>query len=410
MTRRIQAAEQEFGSDSFLDIIANIVGILIILIVVAGVRVAQQPVTADNTSPVADIEIIDQVSSADDEAEQQRVAEAARIQADRESAEQQVVQLQDTVGSRQQQLQELNSQIASAEREVDVTEDLLVGANQQLVEQQDNFDKSRIHSNRIRQLTLKTEEDTSKAQQQLLQLSQQTDALHGDLNSIDEELARSVRHQKSISDRLQQIGLQTRQLKEVLDENKPEAPADQVIHHRLSPVSKPATDDELHFRLAGGRISHIPLQQLLERLKDQVSARRSTIMKIAQYEGVAGPVGGFTLKYTVTRSELSPLQALQMGASGGYRIGVSRWVLQPADTLEAERVEDALVIGSRFRQILETAAPDTTITVWLYPGGFEHFARIRELAHGLHLRVAARPLPEGMPIVGSPNGSQSNGQ
>ena len=41
MSRR-QKAEMDFGSDSFLDIIANIVGILIILIVIAGVRVSQQ--------------------------------------------------------------------------------------------------------------------------------------------------------------------------------------------------------------------------------------------------------------------------------------------------------------------------------------------------------------------------------
>ena len=38
MSRRRSSGDQEFGSDSFLDIIANIVGILIILIVVAGLR------------------------------------------------------------------------------------------------------------------------------------------------------------------------------------------------------------------------------------------------------------------------------------------------------------------------------------------------------------------------------------
>ena len=50
MSRRKSDADQEFGSDSFLDIIANIVGILIILIVVAGAKVAQQ---AESRDPVA---------------------------------------------------------------------------------------------------------------------------------------------------------------------------------------------------------------------------------------------------------------------------------------------------------------------------------------------------------------------
>lgn len=55
MSRRSRRDEIGFGSDSFLDIIANIVGILIILIVIAGVRVSQAPVLSkevDSASPV----------------------------------------------------------------------------------------------------------------------------------------------------------------------------------------------------------------------------------------------------------------------------------------------------------------------------------------------------------------------
>ena len=43
MGRRAHKAELEFGSDSFLDVICNIVGILIILIVVVAVKVERQP-------------------------------------------------------------------------------------------------------------------------------------------------------------------------------------------------------------------------------------------------------------------------------------------------------------------------------------------------------------------------------
>ncbi len=52
---RSRSGDLDFGSDSFLDIIANIVGILIILIVIAGLRVARTPVAteAPETTPVA---------------------------------------------------------------------------------------------------------------------------------------------------------------------------------------------------------------------------------------------------------------------------------------------------------------------------------------------------------------------
>ncbi len=43
MSRKNRDNEQSFGSDAFLDVIANIVGILIILIVVAGVKVSRAP-------------------------------------------------------------------------------------------------------------------------------------------------------------------------------------------------------------------------------------------------------------------------------------------------------------------------------------------------------------------------------
>ncbi len=40
----------EFGSDSFLDVVANIVGILIILIVVAGIKAGATPVTVERVA------------------------------------------------------------------------------------------------------------------------------------------------------------------------------------------------------------------------------------------------------------------------------------------------------------------------------------------------------------------------
>jgi hypothetical protein len=177
----------------------------------------------------------------------------------------------------------------------------------------------------------------------------------------------------------------------------------------LSPVGQSVSDTELHFRLYNGRVAHVPIEGLLERMKDQVTARRNVVLRFHRYEGVAGPVGGFMMNYVVQRESTHALQALQAGHNG-YRITVSRWTILPADTLNAEPVDTAVRIGSRFRQILEATDPDTTVTIWLYPQDFRYFAELRELAHGLNLRVAARPLPEGTPIAGSPNGSRSTSQ
>ena len=50
MTRRRATPQQAAGDDSFLDIVANIVGILIILIVVAGVRASRAPIEFPETA------------------------------------------------------------------------------------------------------------------------------------------------------------------------------------------------------------------------------------------------------------------------------------------------------------------------------------------------------------------------
>ena len=215
--------------------------------------------------------------------------------------------------------------------------------------------------------------------------------------------------QTYINSALKQIGQETQRLSEVLEGAEQQQSTADRLHHRLSPVGASVTDGEVHFRLSGGRIAHIPLESLLDRLKQQVATRRSVVMRFNRYEGVIGPVGGFHMRYTVERQSVSPLQALQYG-QGAYRVSVSRWSILPAETLEAESVDAALRVGSRMRQIMEATDPDTVITVWLYPDDFQYFSRIREFAHALNLRVAARPLPEGTPIAGSPNGSRSTSQ
>ena len=240
-------------------------------------------------------------------------------------------------------------------------------------------------------------------------LTESVKAADGKVAAFESTLTSLSSRQTYVADALKQIGQETQRLSEVLQTLNQQQSATDRLQHRLSPVGSAVTEGEIHFRLNAGRIAHIPLESLLDRLKSQVAARRSVVMRFHRYEGVIGPVGGFHMKYTVERQTVSALQALQYG-QGAYRVSVSRWSIMPAETLEAESVEAALRVGSRMRQIMEATEPDTVITIWLYPGDFRHFGRIREFAHGLNLRVAARPLPDGTPIAGSPNGSRSTSQ
>ena len=445
MSRRRQNGEQEFGSDSFLDIIANIVGILIILIVIAGMKVARQPAARTDTvdeklasiqqslepnSPSATAAIEDSVP---DDALLADFPELPEVSLPEEPANP-LTRLDTNPFANPDSLNlpsgddtefqpfEESSEGDLAERTVELNREI-----DALTLQLENV-RLEITSSEQRLDSLMKELQLKRASDQFLQSRQagiveESERLRASLDALEEQLingdkqTRSVEatlvsltdRQEYITSALRQVALETRQLNEVLEEVAASDEGVDRLQHRISPVSKDATEGELHFRLAGGKVAHIPLDRLLERVRDQVNHRRSVVRKFYRSEGLVGPVGGFRMNYVVERRAVAPLQALQYGQNA-FQIQMSRWTIVPAETLDAESVQRALRIGSRFRQIIESAPPETVLTIWLYPRDFSSFGKLRELAHRMNLRVAARPLPEGTPIAGSPNGSHSSSQ
>jgi len=391
MSRRAQRAELEFGSDSFLDVVCNIVGILIILIVVVGVRLQRQPLPADP-------KLAEQIAAAAAASEALTAKQNAAVQTagqNRLSLQNSLTSLETDERQLQQELQSITADSLAAQQET-------AGVRAKLTAQQTQRD-----TQGRREQKLAAERNATAARvaslQNSLKLSEQK---HSELEAA---LRRTLDSEKQTQQKNRTVSVETLQLTEQLTAAQQQTqPADR-LNHRLSPVTKPVESDDVHFRVDGGRVSIIPLQDLLDRLKDQVLARRSTIMRFNQFEGVVGPVGGYSMKYTVEKEGGSALESLQTGDLR-VRVSVSKWQLQAEESLLQESVADALRPGSRFRQQLETCPPDSVVTIWVYENSFEQFAAIRELAHGLRLRVAARPLPDGTPIVGSPNGSRSSAQ
>lgn len=423
MSRRKSDADQEFGSDSFLDIIANIVGILIILIVVAGVKVARQAETRD---PVAaelaqkldevpklpsDDSLLDQASTPtqwpwDDQAVAQ--PETDEPQAPTVTAKQlaetrqQLETLQQQEAEYLKQVQQLTLQTKEAKEAVEQSNVRLASLKKSLQDAETDDRNAAIQFASVQREVAMTESTVQSLKAELDAEKEQAKLYSGTLDSLDQR-------QGYVHDALQQVGMETRRLNEVLQQNQQNTPEVDLLQHRLSPVGQAVSEDEIHFRLSGGRIAYVPLDSLLKRLKEQMVSRQNLVAKFHRYNGAVGPVQGFRMEYVVQRQSLPPLQAMQYGQAP-YQLSVSRWKIQPTDTLAAETIDEALRIGSRFRQILERTYPETAITIWLYPDEFQHFHRLRQFAHQLDLRVAARPLPDGFPITASPSGSRSTSQ
>ena len=405
MSRRSSSEDPDFGSDSFLDIIANIVGILIILIVIAGVKVARQPLTSAEATESHDVVVPSVVVAEHPVVPDTRRSEHRTtltplhlqlLQDETESESGQTAGLQQETTRLRAQTLELTKQLSRLQKETaEITLEITV-SRQQSEESQENFTSLEV--------------ETAEADRAIQTLREQSAASAARQREILTRSQQIYDRQSAADTELKKITEQTRKLQELIERQQKKTPPDvNRLKHRLSPVVRTDSQQELHFRLRAGRISWVPIKHLLERLTRQASSRSGVLRRFGRYEGVCGPVGGYSMKYTVERHTPSLLEGLG-GTSGGFQVSVSRWTVTPVETLRAEPIDEALRFGSRFRLVTEAAAPDTLMTVWLYPGDFAHFRRLREFGHGLGLRVAARPLPEDAEITGSPAGSRSSGQ
>ena len=326
--------------DSFLDIVANMVGILIILVMVVGVRVKNAPVAAIKgpTQRVRSVleEELEKTAATEKSVRRDVWAVAEQVEA---------VKLEAIIRRRQRhmvamQKAALEEQIESQRRQMDA-------------QSRDRFD-----------------------------------------------LKRSLSEMQS---RLESLDGRQRQV-----EAAKTAPT--VLESYPTPLSKTVDENEVHLQLLGGRIVPIPVGELTAKLKSDFQRKTYRLLNQTEITGTVGPVGGFRMKYTMRRHDMTPEMALATGRTGSF-VRLQRWTLVPTSSRLGEPVEEALDEGSELRRALSKLRPGRdTITVWTYPDSFAAFRTLKKSLYHQGFSVAARPLPEGYPIAGSPDGSKSAAQ
>jgi hypothetical protein len=367
MSRRRISDDIEFGSDSFLDIVANIVGILIILIVVAGIKAGAAPVTAERLAdylrkhPVAPASAgapsgAPATPKAAPQAPVPRpplviprspelVRKADGLKAEFAALESDSRDTASNIGAAAEAEKEIARRIAKVKRAI--------------AEEMNDFNRQKI------QLTL-AESRLDHDKRGLLQLE--------------------------------------------VDVQKAEAQKPQVktLEHKLTPLSRMIQGKELHFQLLNNRVAYLPIQELMDQMRGAIAEQRSRLFREGRQQGQVGPIAGFRMDYIVRVRRLSTIDELREGSS--MTVELSNWRLDPEPDLDSEGPDEALKPGSDFLRFLRGADAETNITFWVYPDSFAIYRRLQEFAHHENFTVAARPLPMGVPVAGSPQGSRSAGQ
>jgi hypothetical protein len=387
MGRRAHSPELGFGSDSFLDVICNIVGILIILIVVVAVKVERQPLAH------AAANIVPPAASAPTNPD--REAEYTQSQSDLEAIRLQHSQLTT-------RLEELSDRKAALDQEhIQVREEMKLLENQLTVHAVD----SQARKARKSATEQEADELATDVDRLLNVMAGKEKALKNAITVIQqEEVVASQAEEK-----LRQSIVETVRLQELIDDAAKPSDTSPRLVHRIMPVSRKTEGEEVMFRLVEGQISEVPLNELMKLAVDRVRKRISMLQRFGRLEDVVGPVGGYRMTFAIELNAFNSLEYLQYGGDGS-RFSSFKQVIVPDATLIPEAVADAVKPGSAFRQKLESMPADSAVTIVVYEDSFKEFAPLREVAHGLQIRVAARPLPVGTEITISANGSASRAQ
>ena len=341
--RRNANTTEEPSYDSFLDIVANLVGILIILIMIVGVRARDAFVTAAaDKEPVAAVDPVpSEIIDVDAPAQ-----EAASVEADIHRLNRAMKQVAQEAVVRKQGRDTTYAMLTSLEQEIEQ-------------------EKTQLDASQRAALELNAELENAAAY--LNQLAAQREAIAG------------------------------------------ENTAPEVLPHVPTPLAKTVFGKEEHFRLENGRLAYVPWEQLVEQLKVDARNNMHKLRGGSRITEEFGPIGGYRVRYKLKNIR----KTIDTGGVTMVQQGVEldHFVVLPMSDSLGEPVDRLFATGSNFRARLESWEPRrTTITVWVYPESFEEFRQLKAELYQLGFMTAARPMPEGQPIGGAPNGMRSSAQ
>lgn len=329
-----QADQTEVGQDSFLDTIANLVGILIILVVVIGAKAktSVENLLSDQAESVEATELnqsVDQLMAVNQAIEKQ-YADAQRIEFE--------------IAYRQQERDGLLTELSRLQIEYE-----------EAVAEFDSETQSAI------------EHDDEKRE-------------------LEEKLA-------DIESQLENIG--------------EEESAPSLLQHLPTPMAKTVFNRELHLMLKNNRVSVVPWDELVHRLKQEASLAVQRTSKDS-ISGQLGPIDGFRMDYRFVSKRGMVSDGTRAGM--GQVIELDRFELEPTSTVVAESVSESLAQGQLHIALAGRNPKDTVITVWVYPDSFDEFRTLKTQLFEQGFLTAARPLPNNIRIGASPNGSRSVAQ
>ena len=235
------------GQDSFLDVLSNIVGILIILVMVAGIRA--------------------QSSSAN-------VSEPPQPSAD--------ANMLVNIETKYQELQTKTAAAATLRQDVEELK-----ARSQIVEEQ-IYRQSMEYAALFDLLT----------------------SVRADIELAAEEKSQTVKEKIEYQRQLLETNAKLEQIDKAKTYFQQIRPQATVLENVPTPLAKTVEEKEIHVRLLGGKIVYVPFTELMQQLRRHVSENQNRYVKQKASAGKIGPIENFELEFLVATHDVPMLGGL----------------------------------------------------------------------------------------------------
>ncbi|QEG23932.1 hypothetical protein [Mariniblastus fucicola] len=345
------------GQDSFLDIIANLVGVLIILVVIVGAQATSGLLAEPDTESA--------VAQQAEEAEQDLAFETQKVNLQAEQASRELVSSKLRLDLARLEMQ--------ANDEKRLAQQLATRRHTMLMQLEFVRAKHEQRKKEVRDELNQQQQKQLELQSEKIQLVSQLESLEKSINAVSvTQIETSV----------------------------------ETIDHFPNPIAKTVFSNEIHFRLDRGRIVHVPMDQLIEQMKGEIRLKAEKLKQADGTRETIGPVNGFRLQY-----ELGIVPDSQTGQPNARVVRFKRFTIQPVSSDVGEPMEQALQEGSHFMNVLSRLEPRrTTVSVWVYPNSYDSHAKLKDWLHEHGFQMASWPLSAGRPISGGPDGFRTSAQ
>jgi hypothetical protein len=341
--KRLPEIQEESAQDSFLDVIANLVGVIIILVMLVGSKATRDVLKGTGKlaepSPVS----APQELTIGNEALEKKL-DSAKLAAMASRAELEKVATQ-LVRIRDEAAEFDNNRVTLAMHRKIIEEDIELRRGHLDAEQQDEFDVQR----RIAESQIKLDQLTK-----------------------------------------QQMGLLA----------GPETV--ELLESMPTPLARDVDGQSLYLRLKAGQLSVVPINELMSEATNHVDDIRRKLQQQGKAVETFGPLEGYRIQLTIIR-QADPTQVTGPRAGQLERYSVQQYVdiLPTADSIGQE-VEVALAPGgSVYRYLEEHRRQTPTVLVLLHTDSFKHCAFIKRTLWQMGLSVAMFPIGPDDPLRAS---------